>query len=141
MSRLIITLAFATLSLGVGNAIAKDADATATKQWKDFQAAVKKCDTQTGTNKENCLSAAKQTYRSANFDCDAMASRDKAQCQKYRDEWETAARSTDSTGTTPPVRTGEPNAIPTDPGDPTDKERNRDSTKQQEGSTQPSKQQ
>jgi hypothetical protein len=139
MLRLFTTLAVATFSLGLNAAIAKEADSTTAKQWSDFQVSVKKCDTLTGTEKTNCLAAARKTYRSSHFDCDTMAPRDKAECQKYHDKWMSAAGSNTPQGTTPAVRTGEPNTMPANPSDPSDKERNRDSTKQQAGSTQPSK--
>ena len=79
-------------------------------------------------------------YRASNFNCDNMAQpSDKAQCLRYNEEWK-SARATQPTGNTAAVRSGEPNPIPADAGDPTDKERNRDSTKQQEASPQPEKQ-
>ena len=141
MFRLFTTLAVATLTLGLNAAIAKEADSTTAKQWGDFQVSVKKCDTLTGTDKKSCLAAARKTYRSSNFHCDTMAPRDKAQCQKYHDQWMSAAGSNTPQGTTPAVRTGEPNTIPANPSDPSDEERNRDSTKQQEASPQPAKKQ
>jgi hypothetical protein len=139
MTKLFTAVLAAGIILGLSAPIARAADWTS-KDWSDFQASAKKCDTLMGADKQQCMKNAGNMYRASNFNCDNMAQpADKAQCLKYNEEWK-SARATQPQGSTPAVRSGEPNPIPADAGDPTDKERNRDSTKQQEATPQPEKQ-
>jgi hypothetical protein len=108
----------------------KDVHSVAADNWSDFLATVKKCDALSGAENAQCMTDAGATYRSWNFNCEAMAPQDRVQCRTYSERWNTAS-ATSSKPTAPAVRSGEPNIIPADPGDASDKERNRDSTKQQ----------
>jgi hypothetical protein len=139
MTKLSTAVLAAGIILGLSPPIVRAADWTS-KDWSNFQASAQKCDTLMGAEKEKCNTNAGKVYRESKFNCNNMAQpADKAQCQKYNEEWKTA-RATQPQGSATAVRSGEPNPIPADAGDPTDKERNRDSTKQQEASPQPEKQ-
>ena len=117
---------------------ATDADSSTAKDWRHFQTIVEKCDAMRAGENEQCQTDARNTYGAWHLDCDTMSSEDKAQCQTYLDQWK-SARTEAPHAPKPAVRSGEPNAIPADAGDPSDKERNRDSTKQQAATAQPPK--
>lgn len=130
MSKLAAAMVAAGFTLGLNVAIAKDTTTNApSKTWKEFQGQLKKCDTLTGDQKEQCMTQAKEAYRTSNFNCDTLSAQDKSQCQQYGEQWknERTNQSQDETG---PVRSGEANPIPANPADPTDELRNRDSRKQ-----------
>lgn len=138
MTKLLTAMVAAGIAFGLSAPIANAADASG-NDWSDFKVAAKKCDRLTGAEKKQCMMDAGDKYPASTFNCDTVPQADKAQCQRYNEEWKTA-RANRPDGTTPAVRAGEPNPIPADAGDPTDKERNRDSTKQQESVPQPQKQ-
>jgi hypothetical protein len=121
-----------------GSGQMRDAHSSTANDWRNFQVVVNKCDTATAAESKQCLMKARDTYRAWNLNCDTLAPEDKAQCTRYIDRW-TSALADAPHANTPAVRSGEPNTIPADPGDPSDKERNRDSTKQQAATPQPSK--
>ena len=110
-----------------GTKQSKEAPSVVGDNWRNFLATVKKCDALTGAQNTQCMTDAAATYRAWNFNCEAMAPQDRLQCRSYSERWNTA----NADSPRPAVRTGDPNAIPADPGDPSDKLRNRDSTKQQ----------
>ena len=126
MSKLLTAMVAAGMCLGLNAAIANDS--TAARSWSDFQAQVKRCNTLTGAEKNQCMTDARDTYRASNYQCESMSGQDKTQCLKYGEEWKSA-------------KANQPNAtvthddnptIDSPPGDPAAAERNRDSTKQQE---------
>jgi len=118
---------------------AKEARAANAKNWSDFQVMLNKCDALTGAEKKQCIIDAQSAYGASNFDCESMTPQDKVQCREYREQWK-SAKAEPSQANAPAVRSGEPNTVPADPGDPSDKERNRDSTKQQATAQQPQRQ-
>jgi len=125
MCKFIAAMITAAFVLGLNSASANDTSSPSTsKSWKQFQSQVKKCDAMTGDQQKQCIANAKATYRASHFDCDALTGQSKAQCQKYDTQWNTASQDTH-------VRTGEPNVPPTDPANPTDALKNRDSRKQE----------
>jgi len=117
---------------------ASAADSSSAKDWRHFQIIVEKCDAMRAGENEQCQTDARNTYGAWHLDCDTMSHEDKAQCRRYFEQWK-SARTDAPHAPKPAVRSGEPNAIPTDAGDPGDKERNRDSTKQQAATAQPPK--
>src|SRR6185312_4968124 len=125
MCKSIAAMIAAAFVLGLNSASANDTSSPATsKSWKQFQSQVKKCDAMTGDQQRQCMADAKATYRASHFDCDALTGQSKVQCQQYDTQWNTASQDTH-------VRTGEPNAAPANPADPTDELQNRDSRKQE----------
>jgi hypothetical protein len=115
-----------------------DANSSTAKDWRHFQTIVEKCDAMQAEENEQCQADAGNTYAAWHLDCDTMSREEKAECRKYLDQWNSAG--TDAPHAAKPVvRSGQPNAIPADAGDPSDKERNRDSTKQQAATAQPPK--
>jgi len=121
-----------------GSGQVRDAHSSTAKDWRNFRVLVKKCNATTTAESKQCLMKARDTYRAWNLNCDTLAPEDKAQCTRYIERW-TSALADAPHANTPAVRSGEPNTIPADPGDPSDKERNRDSTKQQAATPQASK--
>jgi hypothetical protein len=122
-----------------GTGLVREAHSSTAKDWRNFQVLVKKCETTTTAENKQCLTDARNTYRAWNLNCETLPPEDEAQCTRYVEQW-TSALADAPHANTPAVRSGEPNAIPADAGDPSDKERNRDSTKQQAATQQPSKQ-
>ena len=123
MSKLLAAMVAAGIGLGLSTAIASDA-----KNWNDFQAMVKRCNTLTGADKKECMASARDTYHASNFNCEAMSGSDKTQCLKYGQEWKSAKANPPNAAVT-----HDDNPTMDSPaGDPTAAERNRDSTKQQE---------
>ena len=123
MNKFLAAIVAATFAVGLNAAYANDNSAPpAGKSWKQFQSQVKKCEALTGDQQKQCMANAKATYRASNFDCDALTGPSKAQCQKYGMQWNNQDTH---------VRTGEPNATPNSPADPTDALKNRDSRKQE----------
>ena len=126
MSKFLVAAVAAAFALGVTGASANDTSASPSgKSWKQFQSQVKKCEAMTGDQQKQCMANAKATYRASNFNCDTLSGQSKTQCEKYGAQWSSAS-SQDTH-----VRTGEPNVAPTDPADPTDALKNRDSRKQE----------
>jgi hypothetical protein len=106
---------------------AKSARSSLRRQWHEFQAMVDRCDTATSAAREECLTHAKDTYRSANFKCDALAAPQRKNCLEF------AERLTNTTADAPTAaikHDKEPMTTAPAPGDPRPAERNRDSTKQ-----------
>ena len=125
MCKFLTAMMAAAFVLGLNAASANDASSPpASKSWKQFQGQVKKCDAMTGDQQKQCIASAKATYRASHFDCDALTGQSKEQCQKYDTQWNAASQDTH-------VRTGEPNVAPTNPADPTEALKNRDSRKQE----------
>src|SRR4029078_10291262 len=60
------------------------------RQWREFQAMVDRCDTATGAAREQCLTHAKDTYRSANFKCDSLTAPQRENCLKFAERWTNA---------------------------------------------------
>ena len=121
-----------------GNGKVREAHSSVAKDWRNFQVLVKKCETTTAENKQ-CLIDARNTYRAWNLNCETLSPEDEAQCTRYVEQW-TNPLADAPRADRPAVRSGEPNTIPANAGDPSDKERNRDSTKQQAATQQPPKQ-
>ena len=117
-----------------GNSQVKEARSSTAKDWHHFRVLVEKCETMTADNRQ-CLMDARNTFRAWDLHCETLPPDQEAQCTTYVEQWTSALADGPHTNT-PAVRSGEPNAIPADAGDPSDKERNRDSTKQQ-AATQP----
>jgi len=125
MSKFLVSAVAAAFALGLTGASANDTSASpSSKSWKQFQSQVKKCEAMTGDQQKQCMANAKATYRASNFNCDTLSGQNKTQCEKYGAQWSSASQDTH-------VRTGEPNIAPTDPADPTDALKNRDSRKQE----------
>ena len=120
------------------SAEATDAPSSTAKDWRNFEIIVKKCDAMGAAENEQCQTDARNTYGAWHLNCETMSPEDKAQCRRYLAQWKSARTDTPHAHT-PAVRSGEPNTIPADAGDPSDKERNRDSTKQQAATVQPPK--
>jgi hypothetical protein len=120
-------------SAGVG-----ESHPSTAKDWHSFEIIVKKCDAMGTAESEQCQTDARNTYGAWHLNCETMSPEDKAQCRRYLEQWK-SARTDAPHAPKPAVRSGEPNAIPADAGDPSDKERNRDSTKQQAATAQPPK--
>jgi hypothetical protein len=112
-----------------------DAHSSSARDWRNFEIIVKKCDAMGAAEREECQTDARNTYGAWQLNCETMSPEDKAQCRSYLEQWKSARTDTPYTRT-PAVRSGEPNSIPADAGDPSDKERNRDSTKQQAATAQ-----
>jgi len=98
-------------------------------RWDEFQAMVDRCDTATGAAREQCLAEAKDTYRSANFKCDALPTQERRNCLQFGERWNNA---TTDAPTAAVKHDKEPLMTAPSPGDPRPAERNRDSTKQQQ---------
>jgi hypothetical protein len=60
----------------------------AARRWDEFQAAIKRCVAVALSAREQCLAEARDTYRSANFDCAALPGREHKECLKYAKLWE-----------------------------------------------------
>ena len=58
------------------------------RRWDEFQATIKRCVAVTLSAREQCLAEARDTYRSANFDCAALPGREHNECLKYAKLWE-----------------------------------------------------
>ena len=127
MSKLLTAMVSAGISLGLNTAIADDS--AAARNWSEFQGMVKKCSTLTGTERKQCITDARDTYRASNFRCESMSGQDKTQCLKYGEEWKSAKANQPNS---PVTHTDDPTMSPATPGDPSPSERNRDSTKQQQ---------
>ena len=126
MSKLLTAMVAAGIGLGLNAAIANDAAAPRT--WSDFQSMVKRCNTLTGAEKQQCMTDARDTYHASNFRCENMSGQDKTQCLKYGEAWKSAKANQPNAAVT-----HDDNPTMDSPaGDPTAAERNRDSTKQQE---------
>jgi hypothetical protein len=99
------------------------------RRWGEFQAMMDRCDRATGAAREQCLAGAKDTYRSANFKCDALPAREGRNCLQFAERWNNAA---EEASTAAVKHDKEPMMTAPSPGDPRPAERNRDSTKQQQ---------
>jgi hypothetical protein len=99
------------------------------RRWNEFQATVDRCDTANGAAREQCLAEAKDTYRSANFKCDALPAQERRNCLQFAERWNNAAADAPTTAV---KHDKEPMMSAPSPGDPRPAERNRDSTKQHE---------
>jgi len=106
---------------------AKSAHSSLRRQWVEFQEMVDRCSTATGAAKEQCLTPAKGTYRSANFKCDALTAQQRKNCLEFAERWTTT---TADAPTAAVKHDKEPMITAPDPGDPRPAERNRDSTRQ-----------
>jgi hypothetical protein len=130
MSKYLMAIVAAGVGLGLSTAIVNSADAAqAPRSWSDFKVMVKKCDQLTGAERKQCMADARDAYRASNYNCESMSQPDRTQCQRYYDQWKSAAASDSKPAVT---HTDEPTMTPATPGDPSPSERNRDSTKQQE---------
>jgi hypothetical protein len=125
MSKLWIAMVAAGVALGINTAIANDS-ATA-KNWSEFQAMVKRCNTLTGAEKSQCMADARATYHASNFRCESMTGQDKTLCLRYGEEWKSARANQEAV-----THDDNPTMNSANPGDPTPSERNRDSTIQQQ---------
>ena len=105
----------------------KSTHSTMRGRWDQFQAMVNECDTKSSSGREECLGKARDTFRAANFKCDALGSERRTSCLQFAERWNSAVA--DAPGA-PVKRAEEPTVTATDPGDPRPAERNRDSTKQ-----------
>ena len=99
------------------------------RRWSEFQTVVDRCDTASGAAREQCLAEAKDTYRSANFNCDALPAQERRNCLQFAERWSNAAADAPTTAV---KHDQEPMMTAPSPGDPRPAERNRDSTKQQQ---------
>src|SRR6185295_2411841 len=130
MAKLLTVVMAAGMAFGLNAAVARDTTSPGANDWRDFQRAAQKCDTLTGAERQQCMTDAGDKYHAANFNCESMTPADKAQCEKYGEQWKSArANPSDAQA----VRSGEPNTVPANPADPTDELKNRDSTKQHKG--------
>jgi hypothetical protein len=96
-------------------------------RWDRFQTMVNGCDTKISSAREECLVNARDTFRAANFKCDALGAERRTSCLHFAERWNSAVA--DAPGA-PVKHAEEPTVTATDPGDPRPAERNRDSTKQ-----------
>jgi len=96
-------------------------------RWDKFQTMVDECDTKTSSAREECWATARDTYRTANFKCDALGPQRRTDCLRFAERWNNAVADAPSA---PVKHVEEPAVTATDPGDPRPAERNRDSTKQ-----------
>ena len=108
---------------------AKGTRSVTRRQWHEFQAKVDRCDTASGSAREQCLNEAKDVYRSANFKCDALAAPERVNCLQFTERWNDAIADAPKAAV---KHDKDPTTTPTSPGDPRPAERNRDSTKQQQ---------
>ena len=103
-------------------------------RWNEFQAMVDRCDTVTSSDAEGCLAKARDTYRAANFKCDALGAQQRTECLQFAEHWNITVSDAPASVSDAPAstvkRAEEPAVTATDPGDPLPAERNRDSTKQ-----------
>jgi hypothetical protein len=88
---------------------------------------VDRCDTETGSAKEQCLNEARDIYRTANFKCKELRTQERQNCVQYAERWNNAAADAPTAAV---KRSQEPMITAPGPGDPRPAERNRDSTKQ-----------
>ncbi len=108
---------------------AKGVHSATARRWSEFQAMVDRCDTETGSGREQCLNEARDVYRTANFKCDALPTEERQRCLQFADRWNSAVADAPKAAV---KHDKDPTTIPTSPGDPRPAERNRDSTKQQQ---------
>ena len=130
MSTLMKAIIAASIGMGLNTAMAQDVNSAAAKDWGEFQVMLKKCDGMTGAAKKQCIDDARAVYRASDFKCESMTGADKSQCLKLAQRWEQSP----STGSkdAPAVHSNDQSATPpSNPSDPTDELRNRDSRKQQ----------
>ena len=99
------------------------ANSSGSRTWKQFQSQVTKCDAMTGDQQEQCMANAKATYRASDFDCNTLTGPSKTQCEKYGTQWNKSSQDAY-------VHSGEPSTTSTNPADPTEALKNRDSRKQ-----------
>lgn len=108
---------------------AKGTHSATVRRWSDFQALIDRCDTQTGSAKEQCLNEARRAYRSANFKCGELRTQERQNCLQFAERGNNAVADAPKAAV---KHDKEPTTMPTSPGDPRPAERNRDSTKQQQ---------
>ena len=105
----------------------KGTESAMRRRWDQFQAAVNGCDTKTGSAREECLAKATDTFRAANFKCEALGPKRRTNCLQIAERWNSPVAEAPGA---PVKHAEEPAVTATDPGDPRPAERNRDSTKQ-----------
>jgi hypothetical protein len=110
-------------------ASAKAKRSVVSRRWHEFQTMVDRCVTALEAEREQCLADAKDTYRSANFECDALPTQERRNCLQFAERWNMAA---EDAPTTAIKHDKEPMITAPSPGDSRPAERNRDSTKQQQ---------
>jgi len=125
MAKLLTAMVAAGICLGLNTAIANDS--TGAKSWPEFQSMVKRCNTLTGAEKQQCMTEARDAYHASNFRCESMSGPDKTQCLRYSEEWKSAKANQPAV-----THDDNPTMTPANPGDPSASERNRDSVKQQQ---------
>jgi len=108
---------------------AKGTHSATARRWSEFQAMVARCDTETGSGREQCLNEARDVWRTANFKCDALRTEERQRCLQFAERWNSAVADAPKGAV---KHDKDPTTIPTSPGDPRPAERNRDSTKQQQ---------
>ena len=67
---------------------AKGTRSVTARRWDEFQAAIKRCVAVTLSAREQCLAEARDTYRSAKFDCATLPRPEREECLKYAKLWE-----------------------------------------------------
>ena len=112
---------------------AKQARADAKHRWDQFQATVNRCATAAPDTRDQCMSEARQAYRSAHFECDSLPSPERKDCMEFEQRWKNVAEAAPATAPAAAVKHAtDPTTTSASPGDPRPAERNRDSTKQQQ---------
>jgi hypothetical protein len=68
----------------------KDTRTAMRGRWDRFQTMVNGCDTKTRSAKEECLANARDTFRTANFKCEALGAEQRTSCLQFAERWNSA---------------------------------------------------